>query len=350
MTMDTIYINGRFLTQDITGVQRYAVEMLSALDRIFDTLPDRRVKLVCLTPDVELNIQTAWKNIAIQKCGPFSGNLWEQVTLPINSRNGTLFSPCNIGPFFKRKQIITIHDASFLFRLKYKLNYQILGRTIPRIITVSEFSNKELIHYCGFQPEKIKVIHNGCDHQVQRVEPVPFARLDLPEKYILAVGSLSKHKNIQAVIQSVDQLDQDIHVVVAGSAYSKVFSGMALAENPRVHLLGYVSESDLVALYRNAIAFVFPSRYEGFGIPALEAMRNHCPVIASNRASLPEVCGDAALYFDPDSVRQIADCVNTLNSCTELRATLIAKGEARAAQFTWDQCARETWKVLGSVI
>lgn len=357
--VETLFINGRFLTQDITGVQRYALEMLSALDQLLDTQLDRRFRIVCLTPDVDLRIKPYWKNISIQKTGPFSGNLWEQITLPFQSRGGYLFSPCNVGPFFKTKQIITIHDASvfafkeaytFAFRLKYRLNFKILGKIVPQIITVSEFSKMELVRYCRLDPQKIKVVYNGCDHQVGRDEQYATELGEIPAPYILAVGSLSKHKNLGVVIQGVDLLDPKIHLVVAGRAYSKVFSGATAVENSRVHFLGYVPDRDLVSLYHNALTFIFPSKYEGFGIPALEAMRNRCPVIASNQASLPEICGDAALYFNPDSAEEMAAQVNLLSSDLRLREEMIQKGEARSAQFTWDRCARETWQILNSVI
>lgn len=357
--VDTLFINGRFLTQDITGVQRYALEMLSVLDQLLDAQLERRVKFVCLTPDVDLKIKPIWKNINIQKTGPFSGNLWEQITLPFKSRGGFLFSPCNVGPFFKRKQIITIHDASVFafkeaytlpFRLKYQLNFLILGKIVPQIITVSEFSKAELVRYCHLDPKKIKVIYNGCDHQVIGNGKCVIDLTELPSPYILAVGSLSKHKNLGVVIQGVEMLDPGIHILVAGNTYSKVFSETPVKKNPRIHFLGYVHERDLIFLYQNALAFVFPSRYEGFGIPALEAMHNRCPVIASDQASLPEICGNAALYFNPNSAAEMAAQVNRLNSDLDLRAAMIQRGEVRAAQFTWSQCARETWEILNQVV
>ena len=166
--------------------------------------------------------------------------------------------------------------------------------------------------------------------------------------FVLAVSSTSPNKNFRSVVRAVELLgDVDFEVVIAGGANPRVFSRSETSLPDSVKHVGYVSDGELRALYENATCFVFPSFYEGFGLPPLEAMARGCPTIASGAASMPEVCGDAALYCDPGDPADIAKQIQGVMENEDLRRDLSRKGLRRAERFSWDRCARETLDVVG---
>lgn len=354
-----IIINARFLTQPITGVQRYAIELVKALDALLESgeLDKTQVSYILLAPKGtchELNLN----NIPLKQVGILRGHLWEQIELPLYSHGQFLLNLCNTGPLIKHNQIVTICDASVFacpagyskaFRLWYQFLLPILCRNAKKIITISEFSKSELVKYCGGMADKISPILLGVDN---------FSRIDVDKTildkhalgttpYVLAVSSMNPNKNFAAFAQAIEILEEvNFKVVIAGGANSKVF-GRNAAQLPNfVIQVGYVSDAELHALYNHADCFVFPSLYEGFGLPPLEAMACGCPAIVSNAASLPEVCGDAALYCDPYNPADIAEKIKRIMNDAEMREDLRKKGLARAHQFTWKKCARETYVVI----
>jgi Glycosyltransferase len=351
----TIFINGRFLTQPTTGVQRFALELLTALDSILERSPEslRGAQLVCLIPRKgSLIVQTEWKHIQIQQCGQLRGNLWEQIELPFFAYRGLLLDLCNIGPLFHRNQIVVIHDASVFavpdaysltFKAKYRLIMNVLGRTAKRIVTVSGFSKSELVRYLHIRAERISVIPEGCEH-ILRAQPddAILEKRNLSDRaYLLAVGSLSPHKNIKSVISAIERsLEISSPLIIAGGSFAKVFKEARIADSQKIVLLGYVTDAELRALYKHAAGFIFPSVYEGFGLPPLEAMVCGCPVICSDRASMPEICGDAALYFDPIDEDEIVSQIQRVLVSPSLQAELRQKGRIRVAQFSWEKAAR----------
>lgn len=361
--MFIININARFLTQPITGVQRYAIELVKALDAMLESgeLDKKHVSFVLLAPKRtchELNL----RHITLKQIGILKGHLWEQIELPLYSCGHLLLNFCNTGPILKSKQIVTICDASVFacpsgyskaFRLWYQFLLPILGRNSKEIITISEFSKSELIKYCGIIPDKISPTLLGVES---------FSGLEMDEAildkhglnatpYVLAVSSMNPNKNFTALVQAIEMLgDVNFKVVIAGGTNSRVFGGDAAQLPGFVTRVGYVSDAELQALYKHAACFVFPSLYEGFGLPPLEAMACGCPVIVSKAASLPEVCGEAALYCDPYSPADIAEKIKRLMGDAALRNDLREKGLARARQFTWEKCARETCAVIEEVL
>lgn len=358
MNPQQIFINGRFLAQSVTGVQRYAREVVLALDDLLAAgeIDRGRYAFVIVSP-VGASEFPGLKHIATRSMGPLRGHAWEQLFLPAISRKGWLLSFCNVGPLIKRRHVITIHDASIFaypeayspgFRAWYKFALPLLGKTAAKIVTDSHFSESELIKYCGLPPGKIAVVPLGVDH-MSRLQPDydVFQKHRLGEKpYILAVSSLSPHKNFMRLVQAFDLLrNEDVDIVVAGGANSKVFSNSRFSSNQaNVHYLGYVSDGELKALYERAHCFVYPSLYEGFGLPPLEAMACGCPVIVSNAASLNEVCGAAALYCDPKSHEDIADKIGLLLTDKALREKLCETGRLRATRFLWTDTARAIWE------
>ncbi len=347
----TIFINGRFLTQQVTGVQRYAREALLALDkRLAEGREGEGLRCVVLAPSG--TARPALTQMEFRCVGRFKGNLWEQISLPRVTRGRPLFSFCAAGPLFKRLQVVTIHDTSVFaaprafsasFRAWYKLMLRVFVRRLPLIATVSHFSKGEIARYLACDREKLRVTTEGWQH-IKRRDPdagVLGKHGIEAGRYVLAVSSITPNKNFGLIVQAVEQLhDPNFHVVIAGGFDPSVFGNARLPSMPFVRLLGYVSDAELRALFENAGVFVYPSLYEGFGIPAIEAMASGCPVIASNSASVPEVCGDAARYVSPTDASALAKEIADLMSNPDERSRLAARGRAHIEKYSWDECAR----------
>jgi glycosyltransferase involved in cell wall biosynthesis len=350
-----LFINGRFLTQRVTGVQRFALETLLALDKLL-SMPhagaDRPMSVVVLAPPGATTL--ALQNIELRCVGPLTGHAWEQWTLPARTGRAPLLSFCPTGPLLKREQVVTIHDAavrvvpesySRKFRIWYKISLPALVRRTPWVMTVSNFSKSELVRHFGAVDERIRVTGEGWQHMAKLpMAPSAVARNGLtPRGYVLAVSSLSPHKNFAVVARALRRLAQQqcaVQVAVAGAVDRTVFGAADLGGGGPLKLLGYVSDSELRSLYESAAAFVFPSLYEGFGLPPLEAMSAGCPVIASNAGAIPEVCGNAAAYFDPTNDEELAALIRRILSSADEREQLIRRGRERLRHYSWEQTAR----------
>jgi len=356
----TLYVNGRFLTQPRTGVQRYAMELLRQWDQMLaeQEIDGAHNDIVVLTPSGSSG-QQPFRNIKQLPVGHLQGNLWEQIDLPRFASGQRLFNPCNSAPWIKRDgQMVTIHDASVFavpeayslqFRLKHRLLYGRLAATARPIITVSDFSKRELMRWCKIAADRIRIIYSGCEHILSEpADPGILDRLHLGgHRFVLAVGSNSVHKNLAAVLQLSDRLArQDIHLVIAGGTYARVFRHVRYETPANVHWAGFVTDPQLRALYERAAVFVYPSFYEGFGFPALEAMACGCAVVLSNAASLPELGGTSAIYCDPTDPRTLARGVDAILENAALRSRLMTAGLERAKEFNWRKSARQTWSAL----
>ncbi|AMC36760.1 glycosyltransferase family 4 protein [Janthinobacterium sp. B9-8] len=344
-----IYINGRFLSQRSTGVQRFSLQLLIAFDLYLDEINDlTEYTLLCPCNA----IPPVLKRIKLKYVGwKIKGHLWEQLVLPFWSSFSILLNFSGAAPLFKIKQFITIHDSALyehpsaytaLFRLWYKFCFSILKRTSIKIFTVSNFSKERLAYFLKIEEGKVKVLYNACDHMTSLVsdDSILYKFNLKPRTYSLAVGSLNPTKNISKLIEAMEFVN--LPIVIAGGGNSGVFSQVDLNsnENTKIIYTGYITDEMLKSLYENALFFVFPSIYEGFGIPPLEAMSCGCPVVASNSAAIPEVCGDAALYFDPLQPNAIARTMNELSYNNQLREQLILSGNERVKQFKWSNTAR----------
>ena len=263
------------------------------------------------------------------------------------------------------KSLMTIHDLNFLVyrkfaiasgRWHYAFKIKEYAEKADAIIAVSQSTKSEIIKYLKIPEEKIHVIYEGCS---QAFQPLPESekKEKVKEKYnvkgdfILCVGTLEPRKNLKGLIQAYDRsrAKEDFLLVLAGGKgwkYKHIFRLIKqLKLEDRVVFTGYVSDSDLPALYNGASVFVYPSFYEGFGLPPLEAMACGIPVIVSHTTSLPEVVGDAGIYVDPFDIEQISFSIDTVLSDTRLCQTLREKGLKRAKLFSWEKTARETLKL-----
>ncbi len=298
----------------------------------------------------------------MEEVGVNRGNLWEQIDLPLYLKGGFLFSPANTGPFLYQNQAVTFHDASifaiphaysFLFRLKYKLIFRSLSRLAKVIFTDSKFSQTELSRYLKQPSEKFKVIHLAGDH-IDRIPPDTriLSKHDLSkDRYVFIVGNQSPHKNLATVRDAVELINSDIKVIFAGGQDQKVFNNKTVYnDTPENIILGYITDEELKALYLNALGYVFPSYYEGFGLPLLEAMHCGCPVLCARAASLPEIAGEAALFFDPMNAGEIAKAIDRIFSDEQLRNDIIQKGYERAREFDWQTTAYNTLEELLTIV
>lgn len=360
----TIFINGRFLTKSITGVQRYAFELLSQMDVLLEEAEYRGLELVCLAPP-ELGVLPTWNNLEIRRVGRNRGNLWEQIDLPFHCQGKLLFSPANTGPIYVSNQVLTFHDASVFampeayslaFRVKYWFIFKNLVRTARLVLTDSRFSQQELARYLHVPAERFLVIPLGGDHfRATQPDEAILQKYGLStDSYLLTVASQSRHKNFGCVLDAARLVKSRVDFVAVGGSFQQVFHQNGRIEiktlPPNFHAFGYVSDNQLKALYENALGYIFPSLYEGFGLPVLEAMNCACPVICSTAASLPEVGGDAVLYFDPLDANNLAAVVERLLTDSTLKSDLQTRGLEHAAHFTWEKTARETLKALVSCL
>lgn len=345
-----IYLNGRFIGWKVTGVGRAARELTPRLLALLAN--DERFRGEILAP----GNRPATALAAIQRRPDQSlagGVLWEQVLLPLRSRNGYLVSFSNTAPLALRRQLVVVHDASvfampdnysFAFRTWYQVALKVLLRRAGTVVTDSAFSRDELSRHCGVPAERISVIHCGCDHlDGVPADPAILDRAGLArDGYVLAVGTPSRAKNLGVLLEAMARMKRDgLKLALVGEMERRVFSANRIDLPPWVSVLGAVSDGELKALYERALCFAFPSRYEGFGLPPLEAMRCGCPTVVSTAASLPEVCGDAALYADPDDAEALARHIRAYLDSAGLRQDYRARGLAQAGRFSWDSSARK---------
>ncbi len=322
-----IVCNVRVLRAPLTGVQRYTLELLKR------------------KPDT---VRTVEAPEAMK--GSFFGHVWEQAVLPFEARGQLLWSPASTGPICVRNQVVTVHDIapvdcpegySPCFRRWYGRQWRLLLPRVRGIISVSEFTKRRLIETFGLAADTIHVTPLGVDHD--RFFPQPAARvqalrrkLSLPENFAVFVGALSARKNIVRLLEAWPRWGPN-HVLAGTNA-------PALPPNAR--LLGRIDDAELPTLLTAAAAFVYPSLYEGFGLPPLEAMACGTPCLVADGTAIPEVTADAALRIDPLDVADITRGLTKLLGDAALRQELRARGLAHAAGYTWDKTAAKTYEVL----
>ncbi|AOI95401.1 glycosyltransferase family 4 protein [Burkholderia sp. LA-2-3-30-S1-D2] len=347
--------NGRFTTQKTTGVQRVARELIAALIKFQPQEPV--TVLVPPQPGVEIS------GAKTVKVGFYKGVVWEQLVLPLFARRGCIVNLSNSASIFIGNQIIYMHDAAVFdtpahfsrpFRMWYRIMFWILARTSVCVLTNSSFSRDRLAHHCGVSADKISVVPLGADH-LDALEP-DMSVLDkhalTPDRFVLAVSSMNPTKNFGRLIAAFRQInDPSVDLVIVGMQNTTVFGKQdhLSAAEPNIKYVGYISDEQLKALYQNAACFLYPSIYEGFGIPPLEAMRYGCPAVVGQSAALPEVCADAALYCDPYSQDDIAQKLRSLLDSAELRAELKRKGSLHAEKYRWSRSAEMMKEIFESL-
>lgn len=266
------------------------------------------------------------------------------------------------------KSIATVYDMTYLrfpetmkrrnlLRLKTQMDASV--SRCRRILTISEFSRQEISELLGFPKERISVVPCAVPGAPQAADfPAAAARFGITKPYLLFVGTIEPRKNLERLLLAFERLKNEAAIphqlVLAGGAGWRNDAIHRLAETMKhredVVFTGFVTDAEKNALYRNADLFVFPSLYEGFGLPPLEAMQQGCPVVCTDAASLPEVVGNAAVLADPYSASSIAEGIFRVLSDDGLRAALVQKGLARAAEFSWDAAANTLKHIIKEVI
>jgi glycosyltransferase involved in cell wall biosynthesis len=337
-----IFINTRSQTAGVSGVQRYAVELQrrigSSLRPIAPRRPMQGVK----------------------------GHLWEQTVLPTLVHNGLLWSPANSGPLAVRRQLLTVHDVASLdypewfkpaFAAWYRWMTPRLVCRVQRVITLSEFSKQRLLALTVIDESRVVVIPGAadgcfCPKSKQEVERVRDRLSIRSPYYILSLGTLEPRKNLRRLLAAwascVRDLPDEIWLVIAGAVgSSRVFSRPEFdSAPPRVHFTGFVADCDLPALYSGALALAYVSLYEGFGLPALEAMACGTIPLVANNTALPEVVGEAGLLVNPFDSEAIAASIKRIVQDPGLRQALKMQAIKRSGEFSWERAADLTWNVI----
>lgn len=342
-------INGDFASLKPTGVARYAERVVRALDGLAG---DRHAALEGLSFELVVKRGAArvpaLETIPVREAADLKPRLpqaWVQLVLPRTVARG-LISLCNYGPLAVRRQILCIHDLHPLqspqsysrgFRTYNKVMLPRLGRRVAAVTTVSEFSGKQIVAHGVAPREKIIVTYNGHEHVYDEAVAALPARA---RPYVVGIGRDLAYKNTELMFAVAPQLAKaGIDIVLAGAFDPTRYIGAGAAPPANLTLAGRVSDAELFALMKGARAFLFPSRVEGFGLPAVEAMALDCPLIASNCPALPEVCGDAAIIVPPDDVAGWAKAAIHLTRNESDRERLVEHGRARRKTFSWPKIA-----------
>ncbi len=360
MKMYKILINGLQLSDQNTGVQYYTrnlyLEFLKQYDRHYN---------------FHL-LQVSSSDFQTQKNNRYRRILFENFSLPVNFRrhNFDLYhSPSYVLPYFANiPSVLTIHDLLTLdcpelcqngSVLYFKFLLPLSVKKANKIIAVSNTVKKDILRHFNIPENKIEVIYHGVSPVFKKSsDTTVLKKYHLPEKYILFVGNIEPKKNLERLIRAFDLLKKNTalphKLVIAGKKgwkYKPVFDSIAgLKIAKEVIFTGYVPESDLPAVYSMADLFTFPSLYEGFGIPPLEAMACEIPVLISSQGALPEITGGRCLQVNPFDVHEIAGGINRLLTDDHLRKKSVTAGKEWVKQFTWEKAAEETLRIYEQVI
>ncbi|MBZ9892218.1 glycosyltransferase family 4 protein [Mesorhizobium sp. BR1-1-3] len=355
-------INGDFTTLRPTGVARYAREVTLALDALIsEGHPlgrDLEIDLVVPRPLSEpLRLDAIPVRVVPEFSRPRLPQFWVQAQLPWHVPGG-LLSFCNLAPVALRRQIACIHDmhtrlmpSSYArgFRWAHRLILPALGRQAARITTVSQLSRSHLIKF-GIAPEEnIVVTYNGSDHANRWDAARSTLAVDRSRPYVLCLGRRDQeYKNMGLLAKLAPHLDaMGLDLWMPGDVDEATLLRYIPQMPGNIVLPGRIGDDDFKKALEGALCFLFPSRIEGFGLPAVEAMASGCPVVASTSPCLPEICGDSALYADPDDVQSWAEAIRLLMLAPDLRQRLVTKGNARASSYSWRWIA---WKYLELMI
>jgi glycosyltransferase involved in cell wall biosynthesis len=354
------------------GIGTYIRNLLRQLARL-----DRQSEYVLLCrPEDREALASLGENFRAVSETAGNYSIAEQLKVPLALRREgvTLFHAPHyvLPPLVRCQSVVTIHDCIHLMFPQYLPNRAALAyartsiamaaRRASRVITVSESSKRDILRFVDAPPEKIDVIYNAYDERFAvepREEDVVRVRerFQLTDEFVLYAGNVKPHKNLERLIQAFDLVRRrgldHLKLVVIGDEVSKYAALRRAVHRHQLHkyvrFLGYLPEETLAVMYRLAAVFVFPSLYEGFGLPPLEAMASGTPVVTSNVSSLPEVAGDAARLVDPYDSEAIADGIHTVLTDEAARRSLRLKGLERARQFSWETSVRRVRDIYAEV-
>jgi glycosyltransferase involved in cell wall biosynthesis len=349
-----VIIDTRMVDEYIHGIARYTYEIIKGMSL------SNKIHMILLVNNLELSkeIFGQFNNIEFIKMKSKFLALSEQFELPyiINEykEKAIFHSPSFVSsPFIKTKMIMTIHDLNHLrfpqyyspfHKYYYKYIVKPSALKCEKILTVSEFSKNEIVDWLKCDKDKVVVTYNGVDNKFKVVEDKNVLlrvkeKYKLPDKFVLYIGNLKSHKNVKTLIKTMSLVNGDIKLVINGKVNESLNEIINLYNlQDKINFIGYVDDEDLPALYNLAKVFVFPSLYEGFGLPPLEAMACGCPVIVSNTSSLPEVVGDVGYKFEPNDYIKLSELINkSLNEEIDKKKLI-----ERVKLFNWERTCDET--------
>ncbi|PKM82452.1 MAG: glycosyltransferase family 1 protein [Firmicutes bacterium HGW-Firmicutes-14] len=359
-----IVIDARMVSEQMHGIARYTYNLAER----FSEIDNENNYILLVNNDYLAGFVKDKPNLEIYRVKSSFISTAEQVELPfiLKKLGPDLFhTPSFVAPAWcPCRLVMTVHDVNHMvFPQYYAKIHQVYYKYIVRpsahkaktVLTVSEFSKGEITRYLGVAPDKIEVTYNGVDSGYRLIKDRSYLdrvreKYCLPEHFILCVSNNKPHKNLKTLLQAFARADTNYSLILSVDPKGEedTLAGQ-LGISGRVRFTGHIPDRDLPGLYNLAGLFVFPSLYEGFGLPPLEAMACGTPVIVSSAASLPEVAGDAGIMVEPRDVEGLAQAIGRVLKDQPLRAEMTEKGFRQAQKFTWDNTARETLRVYREV-
>ncbi len=374
--MKKIGIDARFCTDYSTGIGRHVEELIRHL-----ALIDKTTVYTCfMTPEVAKNFKVPAKNFTIEVTDSPHYSLKEQFSfcrqISRHKFDLMVFPQFNLPVLYRGKYVVTIHDLTLHFfpgkkktdwlsRTAYKFIINRAVKKASHILAVSKNTKKDLVEVLGVDPQKITVAYNGVSRIFTPITDLSIKetfrqKYRLPKKYFLYTGVLRTHKNILGLIEAYAEFlkhypKTDIDLVLTGPKDHIYWPTVeqrikTLKITSQVHHLGLVPHEAMNALFGSSWAYIFPSFYEGFGIPPIEAMMCHIPVACSKTASLPEACGEAAYYFDPYDQKAILKALEAVAFDQDLRSELIKKGEKQCQKFSWEKMTQQMYDIYQKIL
>lgn len=373
--MEKIGIDARFFTSKATGIGRHVYELVQGLAK----LDKENEYILFLKPEEYGTFELPGQNFQKEKTDAKHYSFAEQWTFlhQLNKHQFDLmvFPHFNAPTFYNRPFVVTIHDltlhlfpgkkkADFLSRLAYKQVISRVNKKAKHCFAVSQNTKKDMMEYLKVPEDKITVTYNGVTQSFSYVKEAAALndfriKYDLPKKYFLYTGVSRSHKNIVGLLKAYSLFlknnpEADISLVLAGpidDTYSEVPETIQEFDlECRVKRTGFFPEENFSKLFSASVGYVFPTFYEGFGIPPLEAMQCGIPVAVSHTSSLPEACGEAAIYFDPYDIEDMAGALEKLAFDEELRQDLVEKGFEQCRKFRWADMVEGMFEVYQNVL
>jgi glycosyltransferase involved in cell wall biosynthesis len=353
----------RAFAKERTGIEEYSYQIIKCLRQ--DLSKTRVVLYLRPRQVVDFDLPVGWRVKKIHF--PF---LWTQLGLSLEilfHPIDVLFVPAHVTPIFQpRKTIVTVHGLEYEFfpqsysfweRFYMRWSIKLSCRRAKKVIVVSENTKKDLMRLYRVSENKIRVIYEGISEEIQNFQLHPPEHWINKNKspYLLFIGRLEARKNITGIIEAFEILKEKYHlphqlILVGKRGYGYKAIKVKIGESKfrkDIKEVGFVSEEEKIELLRGAEVFLFPTFYEGFGLPILEAQALGVPVVTSDLSSMPEIAGAGALLVDPRSPEKIAEAVQCLVSQCEVRSVIIKKGRENTARFSWKQCAQAIARELG---